>query len=71
MVGSTRSCCSDELESYFMTLARGLDECMDIARRAKAQGFDAVLNVRYETSQVMPNALEIVAYGTAIRRADR
>jgi DNA polymerase II large subunit len=40
MVGSTRSCCSTELESYFQRLAIGLDECIDIARRARSQGFE-------------------------------
>ena len=39
-MGSTRSRASPEMESYFLQLARGLDECMIIARKARAQGFD-------------------------------
>ncbi len=41
----TRSSCSPELEAYFLELARGLDECMALARRARAQGFDPELDV--------------------------
>lgn len=34
---------------------------------AKAQGADAVLNVRYASSSVMQGAAEVTAYGTAVR----
>ncbi len=37
---TNRSCCSSELDQYFDDLALGLDECMDIARRAREQGYD-------------------------------
>ncbi len=45
MMGGTRSSCSPELESYFAELARGLDSCMEIARRARAKGFDPEVEV--------------------------
>lgn len=34
---------------------------------AKAQGADAVINVRYASSSVMQGAAEVTAYGTAVR----
>ena len=34
---------------------------------ATSLGADAIINVRYESSQVMQGAAEIVAYGTAIK----
>ena len=34
---------------------------------ATSLGADAIVNVRYESSQVMQGAAEIVAYGTAVK----
>lgn len=36
--------------------------------QARAAGFDAVLNIRYETSQILPMTVEVFAYGTGIVR---
>ncbi len=55
---------------------KGYTEMMSEARQiatdrmiaeAKAMGADAVVNVRYATSDVMPNAAEVIAYGTAVK----
>ena len=58
MVESARSCCSDELESYFQSLARGLDECMDLARRAKAQGYDPEVEVEIPVATDLAERVE-------------
>ena len=34
---------------------------------AKALGADAVIGVKYGSSQVMQGAAEVIAYGTAVR----
>ena len=34
---------------------------------AQALGADAVVNVRYGSSSVMPGAAEVIAYGTAVK----
>ncbi len=34
---------------------------------AESLGADAIINVRYATSQVMQGAAEVMAYGTAVR----
>lgn len=36
--------------------------------QARTAGFDAVLNIRYETSQVLPMTVEVFAYGTGVVR---
>ncbi len=37
-----------------------------MVREAESLGANAILNVRYMTSQIMQNASEILAYGTAV-----
>ncbi len=55
---------------------RGYTEMLEEARKratdrmreeAKEMGADAVVNVRFTTSQVMQGMSEILAYGTAVR----
>jgi len=36
-------------------------------QEARALGADAVVNLRFSTSQVMAGAAELLAYGTAVR----
>ena len=54
----------------------GYSEMMNEARQkatermiqeAKSIGADAIVNVRYSTSNLMASAAEIIAYGTAVR----
>jgi uncharacterized protein YbjQ (UPF0145 family) len=40
-----------------------------LRERARERGYDAVLNVRFETSLVIPVAVEVMAYGTGVKRA--
>lgn len=50
-----------------VALAR--DEALERMRsEARAQGYDAVVNVRLETTEILGTAVEVLAYGTAIRR---
>ncbi|WP_432620806.1 YbjQ family protein, partial [Butyricicoccus sp.] len=49
-----------------------LEEARQIAVKrmvdeAKALGADAIIGVRYGSSQVMAGAAEVIAYGTAVR----
>ena len=34
---------------------------------AEAMGADAVINIRYGSSQIMSSAAEVIAYGTAVK----
>ena len=51
---------------------KALDEARDEAYKkmmqdAEKKGADAVINIRFATSQVMPQAAEILVYGTAVK----
>lgn len=57
-----------EIKSY----TEMLNEARQIATRrmvedAKALGADAVIGVRYTSSELMQGAAEVLAYGTAVR----
>jgi len=57
-----------EVKEYTEMLTEARNESM---RRMEAQaekmGADAVVNLRYMTSQVMTGAAEMLAYGTAVK----
>jgi uncharacterized protein YbjQ (UPF0145 family) len=57
-----------EVKEYTEMLTEARNESM---RRMEAQaekmGADAVINLRYMTSQVMSGAAEMLAYGTAVK----
>ena len=64
IMNSFRTLVGGELTSY--------TEMMNEARKrmaddAAAMGADAVINIRYASSQVMQGAAEIMAYGTAVK----
>ncbi|MDY0001140.1 MAG: heavy metal-binding domain-containing protein [Polyangia bacterium] len=68
-LGSLRQIVGGEMKMFTANLTLTRDEATERMRaEAKAKGYDAVVNIRYETSQVSATALEIIAYGTAIRR---
>lgn len=68
-LGSLRQIVGGEMKMFTANLTLTRDEATERLRaEAKAKGYDTVVNVRYETSQVGANALEVVVYGTAIRR---
>jgi len=58
-----------ELEEYTSMLAEAREESLNrMINQAQDLGADAVVNVRYTTSQTMAGAAELLAYGTAIKR---
>ncbi|MCL1826891.1 MAG: YbjQ family protein [Candidatus Cloacimonetes bacterium] len=56
LVGYTEMLC----EAREVATQRMIEEARDL-------GADAVVNVRYATSNVSPNASEVIAFGTAVR----
>ena len=73
-----------DIGSAFKTLVGGelkkYNEMMDNARniatermvqQARDLGADAVVGVRYASASIMQSAAEIMAYGTAVRYADK
>ncbi len=64
---SLRQLVGGELKAYSSLLTRTRDEAMErMEAEAEELGADAVVNVRFTTSQVTRNSAEILAYGTAV-----
>ncbi|HLD41712.1 MAG TPA: YbjQ family protein [archaeon] len=63
-----RSLVGGEVGAYQKILDEARDECMkrmeQEARKLKA---DAIVNIRFSTSDVMQGAAEILVYGTAVK----
>jgi len=56
-----------EIEEYTKLLAESREQSLDrMTARAAALGANAVVDVRFGTSQIMGAAAEILAYGTAV-----
>ena len=68
IVAGLRTLIGGEVKEYTQMLNEARSESM---RRMEAQaqeaGADAVINVRFMTSQVMAGAAEMLAYGTAVK----
>jgi len=57
-----------EIKAYTEMLTNARDDATGrMAAEAEKLGADAVVNVRYTTSQTMQGAAEILAYGTAVK----
>ena len=68
IVAALRTIVAGEIKEYAKLQA----ETREMATRrmveqAKAQGGDAVVNVRYESSMITTGASEILAYGTSVK----
>lgn len=68
IMNSLKTLVGGELTSYteMMNEARAV-ATRRMADDAAAMGADAVVNIRYASSQVMQGAAEIMAYGTAVK----
>jgi len=68
IVAGLKSLVGGEIKGYVkaFTLAREEAESRMI-EEAKALNADAIVNVRFSTSQIMDGAAEILAYGTAVK----
>ena len=63
-----RSLVGGELKEYGELLVETRKLSLDRMRQqAERMGADAVINVRFETSQVLAGAAELLAYGTAVK----
>ena len=57
-----------ELKGYSDMLSQARKESYDrMVEEARKMGADAVVNVRFTTSQTMAGAAELLAYGTAVK----
>ena len=57
-----------EIEEYTKLQAQSREQAMQrLVQDAANLGADAVVNVRFNTSQIMQGASEMLAYGTAVK----
>lgn len=63
-----RNIIGGELKSYSGLMTDARDEAVErMVEAAEERGADAVICVRFDTSQVAKSAAEILAYGTAVK----
>lgn len=68
IVASLRTLVGGEIKEYTEMLIEARNESMRrMESQAQSIGADAVINVRFVTSQVMSGAAELLAYGTAVK----
>ena len=64
-----KSLVGGELEEYTSMLSDARTESYNrMVNAARDLGADAVVNIRFTTSQTMATAAELLAYGTAVRK---
>lgn len=57
-----------EIEEYTKLVAEAREQALDrLINTAEEMGADAVVNLRFATSEVAQGASEILAYGTAVK----
>ncbi len=68
IVAGLRQVVGGELKEYTEMLTEARKESMQrMVEEAEAMRADAIVNVRFTTSQVMASAAEILVYGTAVK----
>ena len=68
IVAGLRMLVGGEVKEYTEMLTEARNESMRrMEAHAEKLGADAVINLRYVTSQVMSGAAELLAYGTAVK----
>lgn len=67
-----KSLVGGEVKGYVKAMTDAREEAMD-RMITQAQGLEAnaILNIRFTTSQVMPGAAEILVYGSAVKLEDK
>ncbi len=68
IIAGLRQIVGGELKEYTSMLTEARKESTQrMVEEAKVLGADAIINVRFTTSQVMASAAEIMVYGTAVK----
>ncbi len=71
MAASVKGLLGGEVEEYTRTIAQSREQALDRMRsHARELGANAVIGVRFATSDVAEHAAEFVVYGTAVVVAD-
>ena len=68
IIAILRNLAGGEIREYTKVLAETREQAIDrMVEEAQALGADAVVAVRFQTSEVMSGAAEMLCYGTAVR----
>lgn len=68
IVSGLRQIVGGELKEYTEMLTEAREEALSrMVQEAEKLNADAVINVRFTTSQIMTSAAEILVYGTAVK----
>jgi uncharacterized protein YbjQ (UPF0145 family) len=68
IMSGLKSIVGGELQEYTEMLSEAREESINrMVNAAKGMGAEAVVNVRFTTSQTMAGAAELLAYGTAVK----
>jgi uncharacterized protein YbjQ (UPF0145 family) len=68
ILSGLKSIIGGEIKGYVIAFTRAREEATErMLAEAEELGADAVICVRYSTSQIMNGAAEILAYGTAVK----
>lgn len=67
IVAGLRNIVGGEVKEYTQMISEAREDALErMLEEAKKLNADAVVNIRFTTSQVMGGAAEILAYGTAV-----
>ena len=70
ILAGLKSIVGGEIKQYTEAMSEARDQSLErMAEQAKELGADAVVGLRFTTSQVMPGAAELLVYGTAVKLA--
>ncbi len=68
IMAGMRNIVGGEVKEYTGMISDAREEALNrMAREAETLDADAIVNIRFTTSQVMGGAAEILAYGTAVK----
>jgi len=68
LMAGLRSLVGGEVKEYTEMLVEARNESLKrMVDQAERQGADAIINMRFMTSQVMTGAAELLAYGDAVK----
>jgi len=68
IMAGLRTIVGGEIKDYTQMLSRARDQAVQrMVAEAEELGANAIVGVRFTTSQTMAGAAEILAYGTAVR----
>ena len=68
IMAGLRTLVGGEIKEYTVMLGQARDQALErMMKQAEKIGANAIVGVRFTTSQTMSGAAEILAYGTAVR----